>query len=383
MGWYEFVDEANALGVMDGGKYDDLDNGVGDFDNDSDIDIYVVRWWGYNIHYQYDSEGTGVFDDVASTAGTEYEYDPEDMKCYVIDINDDGLLDIYLPIKGYPSALFVNDGNGYKYLHKYLDIDFKGTLSNRNGIGSFVHVSYDAGGGQEHRYSWRFESDGSIIPMHFGLETATSVDAIEVAWPSGITQFEYDVPTNQRILLVEPEPSPSLSTLNYIDGEDNVVACPAGCEIYTNDLAFSLAIMDAQGRPIQGYPPDNVEFVVSGTNVFLCDGPTLHPDAPSDENGMMFISYDEIGGSDPEVLLHCSINGETLDDHLVFWLTSYDLDGDGDVDLGDFSIFAPAYPSSEGDPNYSEFCDYDSDGDIDLTDFSMFTTHWQHGCPAQ
>jgi hypothetical protein len=54
-----------------------------------------------------------------------------------------------------------------------------------------------------------------------------------------------------------------------------------------------------------------------------------------------------------------------------------DLDGDGDVDLVDFSIFAGCWP-----PNPYCFCtDYNCDGLINLIDFSYFAMHWAHRGP--
>jgi len=53
-----------------------------------------------------------------------------------------------------------------------------------------------------------------------------------------------------------------------------------------------------------------------------------------------------------------------------------DIDGDGDVDRYDFGIFAGAYGSSAGDPNYDGRCDFDSDGDVDRYDFGIFAGNY-------
>jgi hypothetical protein len=63
---------------------------------------------------------------------------------------------------------------------------------------------------------------------------------------------------------------------------------------------------------------------------------------------------------------------------LSMHIISSDLDCDGDVDLVDLSIFAPAFNSNTGSPNYDPCCDYNWDGNIGLVDFSMFAQHWQH-----
>ncbi len=53
-----------------------------------------------------------------------------------------------------------------------------------------------------------------------------------------------------------------------------------------------------------------------------------------------------------------------------------DFDGDGDVDWFDFGIFALAYGSSVGNPNYNDKCDIDGDGDVDWFDFGIFAQNY-------
>lgn len=55
-----------------------------------------------------------------------------------------------------------------------------------------------------------------------------------------------------------------------------------------------------------------------------------------------------------------------------------DTDGDGDVDMFDFSTFVEAYASSYGDPNYDWRCDFDGDGDVDMFDHSIFVQNYGH-----
>jgi hypothetical protein len=61
-------------------------------------------------------------------------------------------------------------------------------------------------------------------------------------------------------------------------------------------------------------------------------------------------------------------------------VVSPDISADGIVNLVDFAIFAPAFNTSCGNPNYNPCCDYDCDCDVDLVDFSLFAQHWQHSC---
>ena len=60
----------------------------------------------------------------------------------------------------------------------------------------------------------------------------------------------------------------------------------------------------------------------------------------------------------------------------VFRTLQGDVDGDGDVDPGDFYIFAGAYGSSIGQPAYNPNCDIDCDGDVDPGDFYIFAGNY-------
>lgn len=63
--------------------------------------------------------------------------------------------------------------------------------------------------------------------------------------------------------------------------------------------------------------------------------------------------------------------GETVTVDMTLLLQG-DLDNDCHVDWTDFLMFADAYGSSVGDPNYDVLADLDNDGAVDWTDFLMF-----------
>ena len=85
-----------------------------------------------------------------------------------------------------------------------------GTGSNADGIGARVRVFADVDGSgetdsqiQDALGSSSFLSMNCIDP-HFGIGKATSVDRIEVQWPSGVNQVIEDVDANQVFEVVEP-----------------------------------------------------------------------------------------------------------------------------------------------------------------------------------
>ena len=53
-----------------------------------------------------------------------------------------------------------------------------------------------------------------------------------------------------------------------------------------------------------------------------------------------------------------------------------DIDGDGDVDMFDFALFAQAYGTTVGDDDYEVRIDFDNDGAIDMFDFGIFAQNY-------
>ena len=122
----QFSNETNnsgisfVYGVVNGtnSKAENFAGGVaaGDYDNDGDIDLYVVRGnVGPNLLYRND--GSGHFTDVAAAAGVArakpsgggyLQSGP-----VFADMDGDGDLDLFIGgLEGDPCALFVNNGNG-------------------------------------------------------------------------------------------------------------------------------------------------------------------------------------------------------------------------------------------------------------------------------
>jgi hypothetical protein len=75
----------------------------------------------------------------------------------------------------------------------------------------------------------------------------------------------------------------------------------------------------------------------------------------------------------------------TLWENIVQWalprLCPGDLDGDGVRDLSDFTLFATAFGTTLGDPEYNPAADMDGDGVIDLSDFTVFASNYGVPCP--
>jgi hypothetical protein len=121
----------------------------------------------------------------------------------IVDLDADGDLDIVTNEFNAAPMVLVS-GLGDTRTIRYLNVKLIGTTSNRSGLGALVRVT--AGG-----RTYTKVHDGksgylsqSLYPLYFGLGDATSVDRIEVSWPSGKAQTELGpISANQLIEVTE------------------------------------------------------------------------------------------------------------------------------------------------------------------------------------
>ena len=185
-----------------------------DLDNDGLLDLYYVA--GYfdvdPMRIPKDqpnsvlvNNGDGTFLDVSAVSGAD---DPEiGREVAYADFNRDGLLDLFVvnvgKLNGSPgiARLFMNTSENANH---WLNIKLIGTASNRDGIGARIKVTI--GGVTQMRQMGASQGllSHSVVPVHFGLGTATSVDVVEIRWPSGIVQTLTEVPADQTLEVVEP-----------------------------------------------------------------------------------------------------------------------------------------------------------------------------------
>ncbi|MEO5754069.1 MAG: Ser-Thr-rich GPI-anchored membrane family protein, partial [Chthoniobacterales bacterium] len=83
---------------------------------------------------------------------------------------------------------------------------------------------------------------GSDLAAYFGLKANTLVSAVEVTWPSGITQTVTDIAADQRLTLVEQAsstPTPTPTPMPQI-----TVTAPIGKETWTKGNSYSITWSD-------------------------------------------------------------------------------------------------------------------------------------------
>ena len=184
---------------------------AGDFDNDMDLDLYVVRLSSAgNLPNQlYENQGNGTFLQVPNAGGAEASAQGKGHSVTMADYDRDGYLDLFVtngyggyPFNDGPDQLFHNIGGG----NNWLQIDLEGTISNRDGIGARLFATTPDGKTQLR------ENGGGIRwcqqdqkRIHFGLAQNQTVSELVIHWPSGTVQKLKDISVNQVLRVIEPD----------------------------------------------------------------------------------------------------------------------------------------------------------------------------------
>ena len=223
-----FWEETNTLYHNDGGRFfSDLtfDAGVGlesfqflawgtgffDYDNDGDKDLFVANGHVYpqvdraNLGVSYaqtnqlfENMGDGTFAEVSLTSGAGLQIEKVSRGASFGDYDEDGDLDIFvLELNDLPTLL-RNDGGDR---NNYLIVRTEGTESNRDGIGARVKLRCgDVTQVNEVRSgsSYLSQNDSRV---HFGLGECTTVNRLEVFWPSGLVE-SFEALSANRVLVI-------------------------------------------------------------------------------------------------------------------------------------------------------------------------------------
>ena len=166
----------------------------GDYDNDGDLDLFVVNGSGPNRVYM--NQGNGMFQDVASLVGM---LDTVRTRSVVLgDIDDDGDLDPYVVNEGSPNRLYRNGGNSNGWLQVYL----RGVSSNIDAIGARLTL-YNKDETTTREINGVAGLAQSSRLVQFGLGPKSVGDSLSIVWPRGTRQGILLEPNARRLDIIE------------------------------------------------------------------------------------------------------------------------------------------------------------------------------------
>nr|WP_169433315.1 FG-GAP-like repeat-containing protein [Lewinella cohaerens] len=251
-GQYTFSEVAAASGV---GFYQDSWGAVFlDADNDCDLDLYVSgSVAGSDVtsaaFYQNEDDGTFSEPDLGFIGDTTQSYNNA-----IGDYNQDGYPDIMV-INLYP--FYAQLWSSPPLEHHWMKVSLQGVISNRNGIGTrlecyandkYQQLYTQCGNG------FLGQNSGTSI---FGLGDAQAVDSLIVTWPSGHTDRYYNLPAGEQFHLQEggstggdilPDPDTGLDALLVSTSAptDNPLL-----KVYPNPAQEELFIVQELASPTQ------------------------------------------------------------------------------------------------------------------------------------
>ncbi len=187
-----FTDESSSYGI--GACASGWGVELLDFDNDGYEDIFVLD--GGIPNSLYHGGPTLPYPNIAQTLGLALIAPSYSVSAGDVDL--DGDLDLVVSSSNWPLELYINHEGETR---NWIDISLDSATPNTRAIGAIVDIV--AGGVTQTQAVYGTGSYKNSIPysLHFGLDTATTVDSITVLWPGGGVSEHGPFDANQRITL--------------------------------------------------------------------------------------------------------------------------------------------------------------------------------------
>ena len=275
---------------------------AGDFDNDMDIDIYLVRSSsaGNLPNRLYENQGNGVFVEHRDIGAARGSTAGRGQSVAMADYDRDGYLDLFLtngrgayPFNKGPDQLLRNTSRG----NNWIQIDLEGRVSNRDGIGAKLFVTTPDGRTQLRESAGGLHySQQDQKRIHFGLAGNEKVSSLSVYWPSGLCQTLKNLPVNRVLRVVEggsETPIPAdVNSDGVVDLSDllfvgNYIGEPAATAPSADvnrdgkiDIEDILAVIESGLEPMPGAAPSKCGETLAAVSALYHKIETLSADSP-------------------------------------------------------------------------------------------------------
>ena len=121
----------------------------------------------------------------------------------VADYNGDGKLDLIINNNNSAPTIYLN---AVKNVGRCIEMKLVGTRSNRDAVGARVRLGVDGKTLSRQVEAGSGYASEAMLPVHFGLGRAPSIESVEITWPDGFVQRFTGAQINpflDRMVLVE------------------------------------------------------------------------------------------------------------------------------------------------------------------------------------
>jgi hypothetical protein len=176
-----------------------------DYDNDGDADIFKSNGELKHLYGQedqlFENIENGKFEDVSVERGQYFREEYVGRGACVGDYDNDGDLDIYI-VNLDSQGMFLRNNKGNQ--NNWIILNLVGQSSNKDGLGARIKLI--AGGKvqttqKKSTTGYLSQNDSRI---HFGLMKNDIIEKIEIKWPSGKFQVLENIKVNQILTVKEP-----------------------------------------------------------------------------------------------------------------------------------------------------------------------------------
>ena len=194
--------------------------GVFDFDNDGNKDLFTANSDILDNSMElahrpfalpnrvFRNVAALSFEDLSAKAGPSFQVPAPHRGAAFGDLNNDGRIDAVVTVLNGPPEIWMNRSGIEKGADRnhWIILKLVGTKSNRDGLGTKVKLTTSLGTQYNQATTAGSYNSSNDKQVHFGLGSATVVDMIEFAWPSGIKQVLKNVKADQILVVKESAP---------------------------------------------------------------------------------------------------------------------------------------------------------------------------------
>ena len=232
-----FSDDTSTLYRNNGdGTFDDVTTAAGlglytkylgwgtmflDVDNDGWPDLLLVNGHVYpevdknNLGSNYEEPrilyhnlGKGAFADISAGAGPGISARASSRGLAIGDLWNDGRISAVITNLNAVPSLLVNQ---VRSANHWIGIRTVGTKSNRDGIGARISVTAGTRTLVDEVRSGSSYNSSSDMRVHFGLGSLTTVNSVQIRWPSGLQEHFDNLPADSIHTLKEGSGTPTAS----------------------------------------------------------------------------------------------------------------------------------------------------------------------------